>query len=460
MPIVLLASFIFYTLLSWVLLFRDNWTLEVLQTKFYPQQAVLIDQIRSFLSAFKLNTVPTLLFFLFILVAFAAYFLALKKVFSPKKVIFFSLVFQIIVFFSYPILSTDVLSYILSDRIAVVYHQNVWTTKPNVFPNDPYYFLVYPIYAASDWTNQTRIYGPVNQVIYSAVTALSGDDLRVNLAAHKFVVLIFSLATMWLVYKILKDYFPNKLHFALVFIFWNPLFILETVGSGHNDILMIFFILLSYFFFLRKSPVLVALSLVLAASVKSTALLLVPIYLAVFLGQRISSMAKFALVFAGSYLAIFSTMGTNFLTLINRTAYSTTLYWQSLPQQLSTISPVLVRLLTPLFLVYYALQCLRGLLLRKVDPLVLYGQVYLIYLLFTLGAYWNWYSLWVLTAFAFLGWGRLTKVAGAFTLTSALAYPLFWLSLRFNFAHPLWPVIIYLVILSGPVVAYLHDKTR
>ncbi|MBI4099503.1 DUF2029 domain-containing protein [Candidatus Microgenomates bacterium] len=460
MPILLSVAFLFYTLLSWILLFRDSWTLEVLQTKFYPQQAILIEQIRSLLSNFKLNTVPTFLFLLFVFVAFVVYFRSLKQTFSPAKIIFFSVVFQIIVFFSYPILSTDVLSYILSDRIAVVYRQNVWTTKPNLFPTDPYFFLVYPVYVASDWTNQTRIYGPVNQVVYSAVTAISGDDLFINLAAHKLVVLVFNLATILLVYKILKEHFPDKLKFVLVFIFWNPLFILETVGSGHNDILMIFFILLSYLFFLRKSPILVALSLALAASVKSTALFLAPFYLVVFLGQRLTTMVKFALTFIGAYLAIFSTMGVSFLAMINRTSYSTTLYWQSLPQQLSKLSPVTIRFLTPLFLIYYAAQSLRGLLLRKIDPLVLYGQAYFVYLVFAVGAYWNWYSLWALTALAFLGWGKWSKAAAAFTFTSALAYPLYWFSLRFDYQHPLWPVIIYLVILSGPVVAFLHDKTR
>lgn len=448
MPVILTISFIFYTLLSWVILFRDSWTVEVLSTKFYSQHFDLIRQTQNFLAQFKLNTVPSLLFLLFILVSFGAYFLALKKKFSPKKVILTAVIFQIIVFFSYPILSTDVLNYILSDRVAVVYYQNVWTTKPNTFSSDPYYYLVYPVYAASDWTNQTRIYGPVNQLIYSTVTKFSGDDFLVNLFAHKAVILVFNLATLALVYHILKKYFPDKLNFGLLFVFWNPLFILETVGSGHNDILMVFFIFLSYFFFLQKRTFFVAISLALAANVKSTALFLAPIY--------VSCLPFiFSLEFLAIYLSIFSTMGINFLALISRTSYSTNLYWQSLPQQLSKLSPVLVRFLTPTFGLYY----LYGLIKRN-DPLVLYGRVLLLYLLFVLGAYWNWYSLWILTAFAFVGWGKLTKIAAAFTFTSALAYPLYWFSLRFNFQHPLWPVIIYLVILSGPVIAYIHDKTH
>lgn len=455
MGIVLAFCFVFYTLLSWVILFRDAWTLEVLGTKFYPQWAEVISQIQSFLTVFKLNTLPTFLFAGFIFIAFLFYFLAWRKKYSPKKIILFSILFQIVVFFSYPILSTDVLNYILSDRVSVVYHQNVWTTKPNIFNNDPYYFLVYPVFPKGDWNNQTRIYGPVNQVVYSAVTAISGNDFLINLVAHKLVVLIFNLATIILVYFILKKYYPEKINFALIFLFWNPLFILETVGSGHNDIIMIFFILLSYLFFLRKNPILVGLCLALAVNVKITAIFLAPLYFVVYFGRNLQNAVKFSLLFAVVALILFSTMGTSIPAMVSRTLFSTTLYWQSLPQQLGRIFPSGVKLLTFLFLLFYLRQ-----LFSKKDPLVTYGKVYLFYLLIALGAYWNWYSLWVLMAFAFLGNGRLAKVAAVFTFTSALAYPLYWISLRFNYQNPLWAVIIYLIIVGGPVVVYLHDKTR
>ncbi len=87
MPVVLLFSFIAYTLLSWVLLFRDSWTLEVLTQKFYPGQAALISQIQNFLSGFKLNTVPTFLFLAVTVVAFLAYFLAWRRKYSAEKIL-------------------------------------------------------------------------------------------------------------------------------------------------------------------------------------------------------------------------------------------------------------------------------------------------------------------------------------------------------------------------------------
>lgn len=457
MPFLLSIAFIFYTFLSWVILFRDAWTLEVLETKFYPALAPTIESIRYFLSGVRLNTIPTFLFLFFALCSFGLYFLSWKKNIAAKKIIIWSVVFQLIVFFSWPILSTDILSYILSDRIAVTYHQNVWATKPNQFSSDPYYYLVYPIYAASDWTNQTRIYGPVNQAVYSLATFFSGNDLLVNLAVHKLVVLLFVLASLALVYKISKGYFPDKLAFVLIFLFWNPLFILETSGSGHNDIIMIFFILLSYFFYRKSWPLAVGLSLALAVNIKSTALFLAPIYSIIFLRDHFSDSIKFGGTFLAFSVLLFLTMGISPQAMLSRTAFSTNLFWQSLPQQLSKIAPQAVFLLTPIFLVVFGLILLRS-FIKKSDPLVVYGQTYFLYLLLALGAYWNWYSLWVLSALMFLGRSRLTLAAAAFTFSSLLAYPLYWLSLRFNYQHPLWPVIIYLVIAVFPLSVFLSAK--
>ena len=191
--------YLIFSLLSWIILLRDRFTLEIISTKFYPQLSNLFAQTENL----KLNTWPTVLFLLIVILLFFFYFRSLKLNLSPAKIIFASILFQIIVFFSYPILSTDILSYILSDRVSVVYHQNVWTTKPNQYTSDPYYYLVYPIYKDRDWTNQTRIYGGVNQFFYSLSTTLSGNDLLANLASHKLVVLLFNISTIFLVYFIL-----------------------------------------------------------------------------------------------------------------------------------------------------------------------------------------------------------------------------------------------------------------
>ena len=427
--------FLAYNALSWVLLFRDLWTLEVITTKFYPQWSNQIQNITNFLSIFKLNTVPTVVFIILIILLFYFYFKIINKSVSVKSVIICSICFQAIVFFSYPVLSTDVLSYILSDRVNVVYHQNVWTTKPNEFVKDPYYYLVYPIYKTNDWTNMTRIYGGVNQLIYSPVTALSGNDLIANLASHKLVVLFFVLATLLVI--------PS----AMVFL--NPLFIIETVGSGHNDIIMLFFTVLSLTF---PNPILSGLFLGLATQVKTTpALLFVFLCLKMLSDLKIKKLILFILSYVLTVGVIYFFMGVNPTDTIVRTAGSINVYWQSLPMLIR--SPILNYLL----IVVLAFQAVRT-LVYKLNIIEIFAQTLMIYLLFFLAAFWNWYPIWLLVLVPFLPEkSGIKPYILAFTFSSMLGYAAYWISLRFNYQFFLWPVIIYLTVLSGPAIICLQD---
>lgn len=441
-------SFLYFlfTVLSYILLLRDRFTLEVISTKFYPQLADFFVKTEGW----KLNIWPTVLFFFILIFLFLFYFHSLKLNLSPKKIIFVSLIFQIIVFFSYPILSTDVLNYILSDRVSVVYHRNVWITKPNEFTDDPYYYLVYPIYKERDWNNQTRIYGGTNQFFYTLPTALAGNDLVANIVSHKLVVFIFNLASIFLMFKILQKYFPEKLSFGLMALFWNPLFILETVGSGHNDILMLFFLLLSYLFVLRKNFILVGIALGLSTQVKSTSLLFA-VFLILSLISQTQWKSFFKLLFSYAFvtLGIYRLMEVSPLTTVTRTAYSTAALWQSLPFLIPWAKP----LLNVFLMIFLIFQTLKQLFFRE-NTIKIYCQTLLVYLMFFLGAYWNWYPIWILIFVPFLSSKLLQNAILAFTFTSMLTYPALWFSYRFSYPS----VIIYLLMISGPITVFTYDR--
>ncbi len=451
LPILLGLMFVFYVFLSWILFFRDERALNVLGSQFYPQLGPWLQSTREVLISWKLNTVPTLLFALFIILAFFLYFSILKEKISAKKVVFFAVLFQIIVFFSYPILSTDMISYILSDRVAIVYHRNVWTTRPDEFKSDPYFNL-------SDWTDKTRIYGGVNQFFYNLATQMAGDDFLVNLAFHKLVVLVFVLATIAGTYYILAKNLPAHLSPGLALVFLNPLFILETIGSGHNDILMIFFVTLSIGALLRKKPLLVGLFLALATQVKSTPLLLAIFLSAQYFFQRDwRRMLKFLFSYGVVVGAIYYLMGVDIISAFTRTAGSINVYWQSLPMLVNLATPAVKPLLTGLLLLFLAWQGIRVAFLGK-GALEVYGRTLLVYLLFFLAAFWNWYPIWILTILPFLPKSPLKNPTLAFTSSSLLAYVVYWVSLRLNYRFFLWPFIMYLTILSGPLVAMMYDR--
>jgi len=441
-----------YVLLSYVLLFRDLWMVEVIATKFYPQLAMEIFSLTNSLATLKLNVWPTLVFLMVVIGMFLTYWRL--RAMDRFKTISLTVGFLGLVFFSYPILSSDILSYILSDRIAEVYHQNVWTTKPNAFTNDPYYYAVYPIYKATDWTNMTRIYGGINQAIFSPVTGITtrhfGSDLIANILSHKLVVFMFTIGTIGILALLKKP--------MLGLIVLNPLFLIETVGSGHNDIIMLFFALLAVFFYKKSNYLLAGVMLGLSTQVKTT-----PVLLFYFLAQgliselKIRGLLKFSSAYIVIVLAIYFLMGVNPIYTISRTAGSINVLWQSLPSVVSQFFPSLKPLLSVGLLFFVLWQSLRVLIFR-LDPIRIYVQTLLVYLLFFLAAFWNWYPIWLFVFLPFLSDNRLTNSIIGLTFSSMLAYGVMWLGYRFGYSSGLIPAIMYLTVLSGPAVGYAISK--
>ncbi|MCG2691321.1 hypothetical protein L6272_00685, partial [Microgenomates group bacterium] len=59
----------------------------------------------------------------------------------------------------------------------------------------------------------------------------------------------------------------------------NPLVLVETFINGHNDVVMMFFALLSYWFFLNSKKFRSLLFLIFSASIKYVTIVLLPFYL-------------------------------------------------------------------------------------------------------------------------------------------------------------------------------------
>ncbi|MBI3558886.1 hypothetical protein HY085_00660 [Candidatus Gottesmanbacteria bacterium] len=136
----ILISLVIYTFLSWILLFRQEQTLEVIG-KFYPQLSAILWEIRTAFLHLGLNSLVTVIFGIIICLAFWAYWRLTQLKIPLKRAILLVILAQIIVFFSYPVLSTDIFDYILTNRVAVVYQKNIWVVPPAAFPKDPFYSL-------------------------------------------------------------------------------------------------------------------------------------------------------------------------------------------------------------------------------------------------------------------------------------------------------------------------------
>ncbi len=95
----------------------------------------------------------------------------------------------------------------------------------------------------------------------------------INLFALKLLSGVFYLGATLLIWKVSRNITFLTL-FAL-----NPLIVIETLVGGHNDIVMIFLAIFSFFLIMRKKILLGVLSFILSIFIKYTTVLLVPIFI-------------------------------------------------------------------------------------------------------------------------------------------------------------------------------------
>lgn len=450
---VLITCFISFVILSWWLLFRDERALAAIES-FYPFFEGRFFGVRELLLNYGLNLLPTIAFAFTALVAFVAYFLSLKINFSLRKSVALALIFHAIVFLSFPVLSTDIFSYIASHRVYSEYGQNIWTTAPDNFPEDPFGQL-------ADWKEHPSVYGAANQLIYlpaARLVKLGGDDLLLAVLLYKAVATIFAAGTLAVVLKIISIY-PKMDQAVLVrTIFWNPLVILEFLGSGHNDILMFFFLALGILSWQRKWWARAGIFLALAVQVK-----LIPIFVVVFLGLKLLQDKKFPEIakFAGSFLLINTLaliyMNINLFDFLGRVAFNTTVYWQSMPSLFERFLPTFKFPFSLIFLLVLAALALLQ-IRKKWPPLKTATIALLLYVSLFTAAYWNWYILWPFMLAIFTKDWQLKKIILLTTMTSLMAYPVLWLSHRFGFGNPVWSIATYLMIFAIPPIIVFFNK--
>ena len=169
----------------------------------------------------------------------------MKKLINKKKIVFKDLRFLIfitivILFFSYPgMLSFDIFNYIVTAKVLFFYHENPYIIMPIEFVGDP---LLSFTHAA----NKISLYG-ASWILITAIPYFVGiGNFLLTLFSFKLFVSMFYLGTVFLIWKISKNLISVAL-FSL-----NPLVIIETLVSGHNDIVMVFFSLFSFYILMKK----------------------------------------------------------------------------------------------------------------------------------------------------------------------------------------------------------------
>lgn len=193
--------------------------------------------------------------------------MGIKKKINLKEVALLVGLTILILIFSYPaMLSYDIFNYVATSKVLFFYHENPYVVMPIEFVGDS-------LLAFTHAANKIALYGPLWIFLTGIPYLLGIGSFIVNLFALKLLAGAFYLATVFLVWKISKNIVPVIL-FAL-----NPLIIMETLISGHNDIVMIFLTLLSFFLLMQKKIFFGILFFTLSIFIKYTTIILIPVLL-------------------------------------------------------------------------------------------------------------------------------------------------------------------------------------
>ena len=180
-----------------------------------------------------------------------------------------TLAFIISFLFMAPLDARDIYDNILHGRILGVYGANPFRDVISSFPQDP--FFKYPW-----WKNSPSAYGPLWETLAGITARLAGDGIITNILAFKILPGIFHLASIAVIVSFLRGIHPQHALSGALLLGWNPVLLYETWGNGHNDIAMIFWILLAALFISQKHYSWGTLSLVAGTLIKFIPVLLIP----------------------------------------------------------------------------------------------------------------------------------------------------------------------------------------
>lgn len=145
----------------------------------------------------------------------------------------------------YPIGAADLFDEIMHARLTAVYHANPFYDRPTQFTNDP--FLHY-----MGWPSRPSAYGPLWELIEASVSRLAGNGMLANIVAFKVLNLLFYFGCLGLIAAILRRTAPERALQGVCLFALNPLVTYEIIGNGHNDIVMVVFILLAVWALTRR----------------------------------------------------------------------------------------------------------------------------------------------------------------------------------------------------------------
>jgi alpha-1,6-mannosyltransferase len=417
---------------------------------------------------------PTVLYLLATLGLFALYLLLLVKCrrggFGSRRALVLAMtlpvLFNVLLILVPPSFSIDLLSYISHGYIKVNLDGN-----PYVIPSS----IVADTSLGSEllqygWrpVHPVTPYGPLwTHLETTIVQVLNG--VRTQLFAFKLVVVASSLGSAVLIWMILGRIRPELRLLGTLAYLWNPMILVEIACDGHNDALMVFFVLLALFLTIRGrvSSGLVAMSL--GVLTKYVPLWLVPPQ-AVYLWRTRRSTLRFAREVASGVAIAVLLSAVLFAPLWagGRTLRGVWLSGQ--PGNTGSTQTVLIEMLSRFLPVRAAEPLVYGLLVggfaaylwarsSSVNDeerlLRSCASIAVVYMLFVSPVYWPWYGVVPIALMTLVPTGMFLPLLVAISLGSRLVAPLDVLFVHDVIGRPAFLLVTWVGAIGLPLIVLL-----
>jgi hypothetical protein len=179
----------------------------------------------------------------------------------------FPALFTLVMIWMQPITTTDLYGYVARGYLYAHLHLNPMITPAQLLPGN---ILV---------DRPAAPYGPVWLLIAGAVSAVAGENLLANMLVFKLIAALCFFGAIVLVDVLARRLYPTRRLNIFVIFAWSPLLLFETIGNGHNDILMMLCVLGAFALTLRGRLRLAFALLILSALVKYFSLVFIPLWL-------------------------------------------------------------------------------------------------------------------------------------------------------------------------------------
>lgn len=187
-----------------------------------------------------------------------------------------ALCFRAVFLLSTPHLSDDYFRFIWDGRLSA-HGINPFNVLPGHFARSQQALdagVSGPVYAGLNSQNYYTIYPPVMQGIFWIAAKIFPHNILGSIVVMRLFVFLSEVGSIFLIHRLLILFGKNR---NLILLYaWNPLVIAELTGNLHFEAIMIFFLLLAVYLWVKNELGWSALAFGLAVSVKLLPLMLLP----------------------------------------------------------------------------------------------------------------------------------------------------------------------------------------